>query len=215
MKRYALLSVIAGAFIFTACSSSKESTGVWVNKEKIQGKTWSNVFIIVMTADIQARVALEKDLAAIAISKGYKAVKSIDVMPADLNDPKTPCKEEIVKKVKASGCDAVFVASLLDKAEDIRYTPGTTAYSVGPYYSWSGNYYSGYYSHWYPTVSSPSYYSKDKTYFMLSNLFDVASEEIMWSVQSEVFNPSSLKSFSKSYTASLLSQLKKDNLLKK
>jgi hypothetical protein len=214
MKKNHLLSVITIAFILAACSSTKESTGVWVNKEKIQGKSFNNVFIVVMSADIEARSQLENDLAAVAVSKGYKAVKSIDVMPPTFTDSKTPAKEEIVNKVKTSGCDAVFVASLLKKEEDVRYTPGTTAYSVRPYYSWSGNYY-GYYSHWYPTVSTPSYYTKEKTYFMQSNLYDAASEEIMWSVQSEVFNPSSVKRFSKLYTSGLVKQLESENLLKK
>ena len=122
-------------------------------------------------------------------------------------------KEEIIKKVKENNCDAVFVASLLKKEEDVRYTPGTTAYSVMPYYSWSGNFF-GYYSHWYPTVNNPGYYSKEKSYFMQSNLYDVASEEIMWSVQSKIFDPASLKKFSKAYTSKLIEQLKSEKLLK-
>jgi hypothetical protein len=205
--------VIFIAVIFAACSPAKKSTGVWVNTEKIQGKSFENIFIIVMTADIEARVQLENDLAAVATSKGYKVVKSYEAMPADLKNPKTPSKEEIVNKVKVSGCDAVFVSSVLKKEEGVRYTPGTTAYTVMPDYTYTGNYY-GYYSHRQQTVSTPAYYSQDKTYFMQSNLYDVASEEIMWSVQSNVFKPSSLKSFSRSYTSSLISQLQKEKLLK-
>jgi len=218
MKKNYLLSVIVLAILFAACSgpqktTSKGSEAVWVNKEKIQGKSFGNIFIIVMTADIEARVQLENDLAAVAVSKGYKAVKSYEAMPFDIKNPKTPSKEEIVTKVKSSGCDAVFVSSVLKKEEGVRYTPGTTAYTVMPDYTYSGNYY-GYYSHWQPTVTTPAYYSQDKTYFMQSNLYDVASEEIMWSVQSKVFSPSNLKSFSKSYTSGLISQLQKEKLLK-
>jgi len=215
MIRNQPLSLIAIAFIFAACSSAKESTGVWVNPEKIPGKSFGNIFILVMTADIQARVQLENDLAAVATSKGYRTVKSYEAIPFDLKDLKMPSKEEIVNKVKASGCDAVFVASLLKKEEDVRYTPGTTAYSVMPYYSYSGNNYSGYYSHWQPTVSTPAYYAHDKTYFMQSNLYEAASEEIMWSAQSRVFDPSDLSRFSKSYISTLLKQLEKEKLLKK
>jgi hypothetical protein len=49
---------------------------------------------------------------------------------------------------------------------------------------------------------------------MQSNLYDVASEEIMWSVQSNVFDPSSLSQFSKAYTSQLIKQLKEEGLLK-
>src|SRR4030095_17201404 len=98
--------------------------------------------------------------------------------------------------------------------EEVRYVPGSTAYSVMPYYSYYGNY-TGYYSHYTQTVSDPSYYAAEKDYFIQSNLYDAASEEIMWSVQSEVYSPSTLEKFSKSYTAGLLRKLEKDKMLKK
>jgi hypothetical protein len=196
-----------------ACASTK-STGVWVNKEKIAGKQFSKLFIVVMTADVEARVKIENDLAAEANERGYETVKSIDVMPPNLKDPAAPSKEDILQKVKESNCDGAFVASLLRQEEDVRYTQGTTAYSIMPYYTWHGNIV-GYYSRWQPVIYQPGYYTKDKSYFMQSNLYHVASEEIMWSVQSEVFNPSSVAKFSKSYTNTLIKQLEKEGLLKK
>jgi hypothetical protein len=211
---YPLLSIIIFAIVVEACSSAKESTGVWINKDKIQGKSFNKIFIVAMTADITARAKLENGLADAAISKGYNAVKSIDVMPPTLGGHETPSQEEIANKVKESGCDAVFVTSLLRSEEDVRYTPGSSAYSVMPYYSWAGRY-SSYYRRWYPTVYSPAYYTNERTYFMQSNLYDAASQEIMWSVQSKVFAPSSLDGFSKEYTSGLIKQLENENLLKK
>jgi hypothetical protein len=81
-------------------------------------------------------------------------------------------------------------------------------------YSWAGSFF-GYYSHYYSTISASGYYSNDKTYFMQSNLFDKASQELMFSVQSEIFNPSSLPSFSRTYISTLMKQLEKAKLLKK
>jgi len=214
MKRVWVLSVISVGFVFAACSSAKESTGVWVNKEKIAGKTYSNFFVIVMTADIEARVKLENEIAATIVSRGHKAIKSYEVLPADLKDPKPPAVDALIEKIKASDCDAVFVVSLLDKNDEIRYTSGGTYYTQQTYYSWAGTFF-GYYSHYYSTVSSAGYYSNDKTYFMQSNLFDKASQELMFSVQSEIFNPSSLASGSRTYISTLLKQLGKAKLLKK
>lgn len=204
----------AVSLLIVACKSTKEPTGVWVNTEKAKGKSFTKVMIVMVTADVQARSVIESDLAAAASERKYNVVKSIEVAPPDIKDPKPPSKDEIVKKVKETGCDAVFVASLLKKEEDVRYKPGGTAYSMLPNYSWSGSL-TGYYSYWYPTVSTPSYYSHEQTYFVQSNLYDAASEEIMWSAQSKIFNPSSLKKFSKDYTATLLKQLEKEKLLKK
>ena len=211
-KFHLLLAIITGLF-FAGCSSSKP-TGVWVNKEKIQGKSFKNLFIVVVSADVEARSMIENDLAAAAESKGYKAVKSYEVMNTSLRDPKKPTKEEVVSKVKESGCDAVFIASLLRKEEDVHYVPSKDSYSVMPYYSYYGTY-TGYYSNVYNTVHRPAYYDHEQTYFVQSNLYDAASEEIMWSVQSELFKPASLQIFSKAYTYALLKQLESEKLLKK
>ena len=208
------LSAMMIPIIFATCSTPKESTDVWINKDKIKGKTYSNLFILVVTADIQARVKLEGDLSNVANSRGLQTVKSVDVMPFDIENPKKPSKEEVVSKVKASGCDAVFIASLLKKEDRMKYTEGRSAYTPMTNYTPAGNYYA-YYSGTYSTVSTPSYYTQDKVYLMQSNLYDAATEEKMWAVNSEVFNPSNIDAFSKSYTKTLISKLKKARLVKK
>ena len=56
----------------------------------------------------------------------------------------------------------------------------------------------------------PGYYVNDKTYFIESNLYDVESEDIIWSVQSEAYNPSNLESASNKYAAQLIKELKQE-----
>ena len=214
MKSNLIIVALAVGSLIVACKSSKESGGVWVNSEKAKGKSFKKVMLVVVTADAQARLAIENDLAAAASQRKYNVVKSIDVAPANMKDPKPPTKDEIVEKVKETGCDAVFVASLLKKEEDVNYTQGGQTYAKSPYYSWNGSL-TGYYTNWYPSVSTPSYYTHDQTYFMQSNLYDAASEEIMWTAKSKIFNPSSLTHFSKTYTSTLFKQLEKARLLKK
>jgi len=214
MKTNYFLLFVSLTIVFAACSTAKESTDVWVNKEKFVGKNFNSVFICVMTADVEARSVLETDLAARAVARGYKAVKSMDVMPGSVVDPKKPTREEIVSHVKTSGCDAVFVAALVKKEEAINYTPGSTAYSTMPNVSYVGGYY-GYYNNYYATVSTPAYYSNDKLYVMQSNLYEASTEELMWSVRSNVFKPSNLKKFSEQYTSTLVKQLKDEKVNKK
>jgi hypothetical protein len=219
MRTNQILVVIITVFLFAGCTSGKKSSSgqnsepaaVWVNKEKMQGKTFKKIFIVALSADVTVRPELENDLAAAATSRGHEVVKSIDVIPMSLQNPKAPTKDEVVAKVKETGCDAVFIASLLKQDESIHYTAGTTAYAVTPYSTYMG----GYYSYWYQSVSTPDYWDKNKVYFMQSNLYDAASEEIMWSVQSKVFNPSSLEKFSKDYMSGLVKGLEKEKLLKK
>jgi hypothetical protein len=185
-----------------------------VNKEKMQGKSFHKVFVVAMTADVDVKARMENDIAAAIAKKGYQVVKSMDVLPIDIKNPRKPTKEEIVEKVKASGCDAALITAVLKKDESIAYTEGGTTYSKSPEYTWGNSYY-GYYNHWYQTTSTSSYYTNDKTYIMQTNLYDVASEELMWSVQSDVVNPSSLEHFSKSYMNGLVKKMKAGGILKK
>ena len=214
------MKLFGKAFFITAiiafgisCTSSKKTTGVWINPNRPEGKTYSKTFVVVMTADVEARLKIESDLIAAAKAKGHDAEKSIDALPVDLSNPVVPTKDQIVEKVKASGCDAVLIASLLRKDEAMRYEPGKTTYTIMPYYTFVGNF-AGYYSNISPIISTPGYYANDKEYFMQTNLYDYATQEIIWSVQSTIFSPSSLRGFSQSYTISLVNQLDKAGLLK-
>ena len=91
---------------------------------------------------------------------------------------------------------------------------GKEAYSIMPYYQYHGTF-TGFYSYLYNTVSIPAYYAHDKKYFVLSNLYDSGSAEILWSVQSNIFDPETLERFSKSYTNRLIYQLQSAKLIKK
>ena len=210
---YVSLFLLFGALIFS-CSSSKELSGVWVNKEKVKGKSYESIFILAQTLNVQAKQQIENELAAKATEKGYKVVKSFDVMPPTLYDTSLPSKNIIVEKVKAAGCDAVFVVTFLKKEESVKYTPGTTAYAPATSYNYYGNFY-GYYSNYYATASTPGYYTHDKEYFIQGNLYDLETEALMVSVQSKIFNPSSIEKFSKAYAKEVFQQMQDEGLLKK
>jgi hypothetical protein len=210
---HSLVFSIFSVLIFS-CSSSNELSGVWVNKEKLHGKSYKSIFIIAQTLDVQAKQQIENELAAKANEKGYKVVKSIDVMPSTLYDTSLPSKKAVVEKVKEAGCDAVFVVTFLKKEESVRYTQGTTAYAPLTSYNAYGNFW-GYYSNYYPIASTPGYYSHDKEYFIQSNLYDLETEALVVSVQSKVYNPSSIDKFSKLYSKEVFKQMQDEKLLKK
>jgi hypothetical protein len=216
MKGLYQLLIVAIAIIYASCSSTKpeQFDDVWINKDSVSGKSYHDLFIIVLTSDIDVKTKVETILANKAQAKGYKTVKSSDVMPYNIKDPKIPTREEIVSTVRTSGCDGVLISSLFKKEEAVNYTPGSTAYATGPEYAFVGNYV-GYYTHYYPTVSTSSYYSHDKSYFVQTNLYDVVTEQLMWSVKSKIFNPSSLDDFTNTYLSDLIRQLEKSKLLKK
>jgi hypothetical protein len=214
MKNFSILTIMAFVIVLICSCSSTQLTGVWVNKEKMEQKSYKKIFVLAQTADIQARKAVEDALVAKAKDRGFELVSSITVIPPSLSNPEIPSKEAVIEGVKSSGCDAAFIVTMLKKEENVRYTPGTTVYAPLPYYRWNSNMFN-YYDYWRPSVSTPGYYSNNHSYFLQSNLYDAASQELMVSIQSEIFNPETLQKFIKDYVNDVVSKLQKEGLLKK
>jgi hypothetical protein len=163
-----------------------------------------------MTAHRAARSVLESDLAAAAAGYGLEAVRSVDAFPTMFTGETRPSNEEMLAKAKASGCDAIFTLSLLDVKSEQRYVEGTTTGGYTPHFDYYGRF-TGYWTHTYPVVATPGYYVTDETYFVEANLFDVATEKILWSMQSAAYNPKDINDFSKKYTKLLVERLEEEN----
>jgi len=218
MQKVDVLIIAAIAFLLTACSSSNKTSGVSVNKQKLNGRSFHKIFIEVATVDIQIRNRVESDLTATVISEGYAAVKSLDMIPFSLKEPRLPTKDEIESKVKENGCDAILIVSVLRKGETVQYTPGTVTNAnsqflagiLGDVLKKGGN------VNPIPGVNIPGSFSHgDMNIILQSNLYDVPAEELMFSFQSENIDIASLDKISKSYSTTLIAQLKKEKLLKK
>jgi len=75
-----------------------------------------------------------------------------------------------------------------------------------------GSYY-GYYRYYSPMVYSPGYYTTDKTYYIETNFYDLEEDLLLWSIQSEAYNPSSLDSWFDQYSFNLLNELAREGLI--
>ncbi|HEY6503692.1 MAG TPA: hypothetical protein VIZ28_06960 [Chitinophagaceae bacterium] len=202
---------IAAFFLFGCSSSKKGADAVWVNPDNPKGKTYSSVFITAVTADPEARVAIENDLAKVATDRGLRAVKSTDVITIDIHNPRVVTKEEVIEKVIENKCESVFTVALLKKEETAGHVQGGTAYAQSTYYSWN----SGYYTNLQQSVYVKDYYTHDKTYYLQTNFYDAASKELAWTAKSTVFTPETIKEFSRSYCKTLIDQLQKAKVIKK
>jgi hypothetical protein len=208
-----LLLAFSAVLMMTACGPSVKITGSWMNKEARAGKKFQKIFLFAMTNNMSAKQTIESDLARAGAAEGIQTVKSSDVFQPGFLQSK-PTKEAIAQKIKDAGCDGVFTIALIDAKSETRYVPGTTTYAPYPAYGYYGSF-GGYYGYHGAYMYDPGYYVNDKTYFIESNLYDLATEEIVWSVQSEAYNPSSLSSFSKDYTMVLFDKLEKEGVLNK
>jgi hypothetical protein len=193
--------------LLVSCGPSQKVTSSWRNPQVTSTPAYKKVFITALVSNPNYRSIIERDLAAAAKANGLQTVSGMDVFPATFSSNNQVSKEEVLQRIKAAGADAILTVALVDKQSETRYVPGTTTYMPHMGYGGFGGYYGYAYGAYY---SSPGYYTEDKTYFMEARLFDVASENMIWSAQSEAYNPSKIDKFSKDYTAMLVDRMQQD-----
>ena len=220
MNKYFSFFIIAMILVLGyGCSSSKKAAsmeviGSWVNKEEIQGKKANSVFIVVLTQNMSTRSLMERDLAAAATSHGIKSVPSLSVLTPVTGVPDSVIMQAFIRQVDKSGCNMVLIVSLLDSRNDTKYIP-SSSYTYEPYshYGYYG-YYPTYYATTFNTISTPGYYVTNNTYYVESNLYDVASKKILFSIQTKAVNPDDIDKASKKFTETLIEEIKENGMLK-
>ena len=211
MKSRTLLFLFFSLLVH-GCSPTQNITGSWVNREALPKGPYKSIFILVISQNNEANRIVEDMMAKKLESRGSKAVKSSDFFPLNISATKRISKEQMDAAINKSGCDAVFTIALLDVKTEHHYQPGTAYYPMT--YGFYGSYY-GYYNYHYPAVYSPGYYTTEKVYYLESNFYDLAADKLIWSVQSETYEPAGLKSWFQGYSYMLINHLKKEGLIKK
>lgn len=209
-----LMIIIAATLVLSCSKSTLRVTTAWYDEEKVKANEKKNsVFILALTPNVEVRQYLESDLAAAATAHNIKAVKSIEVLGMATTYEQFPKQEAIVKKVRDLNLESILTISLIHEQHETKYIPGTvyTPYST---YSYYGNF-GGYYNYWGPQIYTEGYYQTDKTYFLESNLYDVATLELLLSIQSKASKPKSIEKASKKYTETLVDELHRKGLMKK
>jgi hypothetical protein len=198
------------AFIVAACGPSQKITNSWINPEAAAKDPYKSIFVIVLSQNTGNSFSVEDRMAGIITSRGGKAVVSSSVFPPKLSISDNFTREDMAEAIKRTGCDAVFMISVLDVLSVESYQPGRAYYPMS--YGMYGSYY-GYYSHYSPMVYSPGYYTTDKTYYIETNFYDVEEDLLLWSIQSEAYNPSSIDSWFDQYSYDLLNELSNEGLI--
>jgi hypothetical protein len=207
IRHYLLLSL----FVVTACGTSTSITGSYKDSAAPK-ETYNKVFVVAISDRAAARQTVEKNLAQLMASRGAATVKSSDALPPNFRSgDATKDKNLLLSKINETNCDGILTVSLIRQDNETRYVPGTTNY-----YPMGAGYYGGfgsYYAYGYSNYYSPGYYTDDKIYYLEANLYDAASEKLVWSAQSKTYNPTSLDDFLEGYTKALAEQMNKDGIM--
>lgn len=196
-----------------ACAPATEITGSWKNKNASPEKI-DYILVTALTNNTNARQTVENDLTKALTENGYRAMKSMDVLPPTFTAGKEPDRELLLDKIKGTCVDAILTIALLNKETENRYVPGSYGYEPIPRFGYYGRFW-GYYYNWYPMLYAPGYYTEDKVYFLETNLYDADTEELLWSAQSQTYNPSGLANFSADFSSAVLKKMENDGVIKK
>jgi len=208
-----LYFITISVLLVTACKTPQKINSTWINKEVAPSSPYKSIMVIVMAKNVATKFSIEGQMAKLIRSRGQKVVESNDIFPPGLAGDSKDSKDILVRAIERTGCDAVFTMALLDVKTEKSYQQGSYFAPVSMY-DYYGNY-GAYYSYRLTEVYQPGYYTENKTYFIETNFYDLKKNALLWSIQSTAYNPSDLEKWFKEYSGIMLTELRKQNLIKK
>jgi hypothetical protein len=207
--KYAIASFLFLGLILTGCTTSQKIVGSWSDPDAKTMGPYKKAFVVVMSQNKDANYYIETKITQLLKAKGFQVVQCTDIFPPNFALTKDFTREQLKKALSDAGCDAVLSLALLDTKTVETYHPG---YAYTPMsYGYYGNFY-GYYNYYYPVIYTDDYYSVDKSYYLETNLYELASDKLIWSIQSEATNPKDLDEWFDKYAPLIMNHLKEKGL---
>jgi hypothetical protein len=209
MKKILRIS-FALLLISVGCSTSKV-TSSWKAENAVPGQ-YNKILVLglIREADRTIQENMENHLVGDIRELGYNAVSSLKEFGPKAFDKMD--EEAALNKLKNNSVDAVITIVLLDKEKERKYVPGSIYYSPYGYYY---NRFWGYRSTLYHRIYEPGYYVTDTRYFWESNFYDMSTQKLLYSVQTQSFDPASSESLAHEYGQLIVKDMVKNNIIRK
>jgi len=193
-----LFPVIIALFLVSACAPTAKMN-VW--KDQTYEGPVKKVLVMGLSQKKGIQLFFENEFGRQLGERGNDAVAGNTILPYE----QAMDKDFIVTKAKESGADTVLVARSLGREMQRTYVPGP-AYGVpGYYYRW-GSYYGSAYS--------PGYVVEDEYVYVETNLYDIATEKLIWSAQSQTIIIADNYELIRSLIKTMIDKLSSDKLVK-
>lgn len=209
MKNKILLGFI-GLLLMSSCSSSR-ITSSW-SAAGSAPKKFNKVLVLGLIRDQDRSICtyMEQHMVDDLKALGYNASSAqAEFGPKAFENM---CEKDAVDKIRQAGADAVITIVLLDKSKEQYYVSAQREnLPRSVYYRRFG----GYYTTVFDRIYSPGYYVTDTRYFWESNLYDMGTKDLLYSVQTESFDPNSSESLGHEYGKLIVENMVKKNVLAK
>lgn len=190
----------------TACARVTTVEHVW--RAPDWPGSFTHIVIFGMSKRPGVRRAFESHMAAALAERGVQATPSFQLFPGDgeLHD------EDIARELARRGIDGAMIVRLVAIDREQRFVGGWTPYPYGmfgPHYGFYGHYHGAW-----AMMYSPGYVVDYEVFTVETNLYDVASSELVWSGLSETFDPRNVEQAIRSYTRAMVKALRQTDLLR-
>jgi hypothetical protein len=211
MKKVRTVCFLAVLLLINSCSSITRITSTW-KAENITPKEYNKVMVlgIIREADRNVRIQMESHLVQDLKDLGYNAFSAYDQYGPKMFQNMS--EEQANKKLAKDDVDAVLTIVLLDKQKERYYVPRTVIYS--PYVTYHNRMW-GYYSSLQNRIEEPEYYQVTTKYFWESNFYDLSQGKLLFSVQTQSFEPSSAGDLAHEYGQKIVQSMVKNDILQK
>jgi hypothetical protein len=190
------------------CTTSKITT-TWKADNIIPPKFKKiMVLSLIREADRSIQQKMENHFVGDLKELGYDAVSSLQEYGPKAFDKMT--EEEAIIKLKSGGVDAVITIVLLDKIRERNYIPNRINNSPYGYYQ---NRFWGYQGTLYNRIYEPGYYVIDTKYFWESNLYEMNTQKLIYSVQTQSFDPANSEVLGHEYGKMIVKRMVNDLVL--
>jgi len=197
-----LLTIVV---FFCACGASVKMINSWMD-DSMAGYSIDNVLVIGISRKEITRNLWENTFVELLGKNNIKAQAGHIVTGDQVIGPD---RQSIIAAVKKSGADAVLITRAVGMETETKTSPGNVDYQPEPYYM--GMY--DYCDFAYRAVYRPPVNYTETIVRLESNLYDVATEKLIWTAQSEAVDAKLLKTDYAKMANLLLDDLRKKKLI--
>lgn len=211
MKNYffATFFTLLALLLIIACADVR-ITHSWQSSSASQNR-YNKILVVGLftNKDRALREQMETHLQGDLQALGIHAVSAIKLYgPTSFEQTN---EDAFLSKIEGDGMDAALTIVLLDRKKEKHYVPGRVYFS--PFYSYHTRI-GPYWGIMYDRIYSPGYYQSTTRYFWESNIYDLKTKQLIYSVQTETFDPDEASSLAHQYGKVIVNDIKDKNILK-
>jgi len=207
MKRIAtMIALLSIAVAAVSCGTTTSLSQRWSDPAYV-GQPGQKMMVIALAKNERNQFVWES-----AFSQALQKEKVTPLAGSKFLPATNAADEATLKQaVKESGANLAAVTRLIAVDKETSYVPGMSYYTPAPAYY--GMY--GYYNSSYAMVHDPGYYQENTIVKLETNVYDVATEKLVWSGVTETLNPETAQDVANSVAYKVTEDMVKSKVIRK